>query len=214
MKARHRNARVDLAEFEIVSGALSLTCFGFQEISMSKSLLNLRQYSSVASLPTNQRNEFHHVIGEEPPLSSCLRLVQQELLSSCVCQCRRGFWLTCYPDEILGGSGIQIALRCMTISQVYGSQVSSITFFIGKIGLLRRLFRAFRLQYPFVSETMHSLKYRKGNQPVQGSVEDSELMVTDEWRVSATSHFFAGIPLFVQKELIVTFLHGLLQLLH
>ncbi|KAK4021422.1 hypothetical protein OUZ56_003339 [Daphnia magna] len=119
----------------------------------------------------------HHVIGEEHPQSSCLRLVQQELLSSCVRQCRRGFWLTCYPDEILGGSGILIALRCMTISQLYGSQVSSITFVIGKIGLLRRLFRAFRLQYPFVSETMHSLKYRKSNQPVQGSVEDSELML-------------------------------------
>ncbi|KAK4021416.1 hypothetical protein OUZ56_003333 [Daphnia magna] len=214
----------------------------------------------------------HHVIGEEHPQSSCLRLVQQELLSSCVRQCRRGFWLTCYPDEILGGSGIQIALRCMTISQLYGSQhhvnvffclrmnecslhrgvlhaagfcllslyscpsgngfrsffwklyvypkniynrhigrqpVESnyfyiyVEFFTGDnnigedfrlalpvvdrstrpssltfhLGLLRRLFRSFRLQYPFVSEAIHSLKYRKSNQPVQGSVEDSELMV-------------------------------------
>ncbi|KAK4007487.1 hypothetical protein OUZ56_012642 [Daphnia magna] len=198
-----------------------------------------------------------HHFGEEHPESSCLRLVQQELLSFCVRQCRPGFWLTCYPDEILGGSGIQIALRCMTISQVYGSQHHVNVFFCLRMNecslhrcvlhavgfcLLRSLyscpsgngfrsffwklyvcpkniyhrhigrqpvesnyfyiyvefltgdnnigedfrlalpasFLAFRLQYPFVSETMHSLKYRKSNQPVQGSVEDSELMVTDE----------------------------------
>ena len=42
-------------------------------------------------------------------------VVTQDLcskLSSCVRQCRRGFWFTCYPEflEILGGSGIQKAL--------------------------------------------------------------------------------------------------------
>jgi hypothetical protein len=39
--------------FEIVSGALSFVCFGFHEFSMSNNLLNLRQYPSVVSFPTN-----------------------------------------------------------------------------------------------------------------------------------------------------------------